>query len=312
MAFCKNCGEQLADGVKFCGNCGARVEDTAQGSSQRKSAFDGELHKCPNCGEILKAFESVCPACGYELRGTGASKSVKDLNDRLERAKTESQKISVILTYPIPNTKEDIYELFLLAYSNLDTNLYAQKLDYEDITDAWYSLIKRCYEKAKVSFGNHTEFVYIEKKYLQVNSMIEKDLNKLHKKQKLNKNKGFIVLVACVLVLIVAITAISVQDMQKITIGKSAADFGVADGFLGSGATIYMSYADARKYLEDLGFTNFAEPTEYNQKFGDGLANVPDGSVYKISIDGIDDFDSTDKFYSNALITIVIFRHNNQ
>ena len=388
MAFCSKCGAQLADGVKFCGTCGAKVEQTSQSSSQRKTTFDGEIHKCPNCGEILKAFETVCPSCGYEIRGTGASKVVTDFNEKLEQAKGESQKITVILTYPIPNTKEDIYELFLLAYSNLDTNLYVQKLDYEDISDAWYSLIKRCYEKAKLSFGNHIDFTYLEKKFAQLNAKLDKDINKLHKKEKLQKNKGLIIALSVLLLLaVVAVILVSVlnrpieigcteselvgksysyvksyleskgfenieaeivyvydsasvdslvldvkidgkdgytiedrfdketlitiiyQVKQKITIGKKATDFSVAEGFWGSGATIYMSYDEAVIYLESLGFTNFAEPTEYYQTGGDGLKNVPDGSVYKITINGIDDFESTYGFYSDALIEIVIFRN---
>ena len=55
MAFCINCGQELAEGAKFCANCGKAVtgENT---TSQRKTVYEGNLHKCPNCGEVLNSF----------------------------------------------------------------------------------------------------------------------------------------------------------------------------------------------------------------------------------------------------------------
>ncbi len=64
MPFCTNCGKALADSAKFCFECGAPVNDS---SSERKTVYEGEIHKCPNCGEVLNSFVSICPACGFEL-----------------------------------------------------------------------------------------------------------------------------------------------------------------------------------------------------------------------------------------------------
>ena len=66
MAFCTNCGEKIAEGTKFCANCGQAVNNTS--TNQRKTVYDGEIHKCPNCGETLNSFVSICPSCGFELR----------------------------------------------------------------------------------------------------------------------------------------------------------------------------------------------------------------------------------------------------
>ena len=77
MAYCINCGQELADGAKFCFECGAKVnEPTTSRVESRKTVYEGEIHRCPNCGEILDAYESVCNTCGYELRGTKARNSV--------------------------------------------------------------------------------------------------------------------------------------------------------------------------------------------------------------------------------------------
>ena len=85
MAFCTECGHQLAEGAKFCFECGAKVnEPVVSRQESRKVVYDGEVHKCPNCGEIMDAYESVCKSCGYERRGTKATSSVQILAKKLE------------------------------------------------------------------------------------------------------------------------------------------------------------------------------------------------------------------------------------
>ena len=74
MVFCTNCGQELAEEAKFCANCGKAV-DNNNSTNQRRTVYDGEIHKCPNCGEILSSFITVCPTCGHELRGTTANNS---------------------------------------------------------------------------------------------------------------------------------------------------------------------------------------------------------------------------------------------
>ena len=47
MAFCINCGQELAEGAKFCASCGNAVDASQNGAKeQRKTVYDGELHKC--------------------------------------------------------------------------------------------------------------------------------------------------------------------------------------------------------------------------------------------------------------------------
>lgn len=112
MAFCTNCGKQLDEGAKFCSTCGAAVPQTTwEENSERKTVYDGELHKCPNCGEQINSFVAVCPACGYEFRGAKTASCVKELAAKLEPVSDPEQRDDLIRNFYIPNTKEDICEL---------------------------------------------------------------------------------------------------------------------------------------------------------------------------------------------------------
>jgi len=158
MAFCINCGHELADGAKFCAGCGKAV--TASKNSikeQRKTIYDGELHKCPNCGECLNSFVIACPTCGYELRGVKVTSAVNELAQKLEKTESSEQKIDLICNFYIPNTKEDIYEFFILATSNVSTDAYGR--------EAWSIKLEQAYQKAKLSFGNAPEFQYLTQLY---------------------------------------------------------------------------------------------------------------------------------------------------
>lgn len=193
MGFCRNCGQKLADGANFCFQCGTPVHETI--TSQRKSVYEGEIHKCPNCGEILNAFIVCCPACGYEVRGSKAANSVQELTHKLEiiektreyirprsfigrlygsdgqLGKTDEQKISLIRSFPIPNSKEDIFEFIILAASNIDLKLYGLgnkgiiTASQRAVSDAWLAKFEQAYQKAQITFSMAPEFVNISKMY---------------------------------------------------------------------------------------------------------------------------------------------------
>ena len=93
MAFCINCGQELVEGSRFCANCGKAVGENNI-NSQRKSVYEGEIHKCPTCGEVLSAFAVTCPSCDFEFRGKKASDSVREFTNRLVDIESDSQKVS--------------------------------------------------------------------------------------------------------------------------------------------------------------------------------------------------------------------------
>lgn len=200
MAFCTNCGQELADGAKFCANCGKAVTGEST-TSQRKTVYEGELHKCPNCGELLEAFTTKCPSCGYELRGAKNSSSVREFAAKLEAieagreqrksnpiknlyfgqslTKTDEQKISLIRSFAIPNTKEDLYEFLILSVSNIDVDSYEGRDELinparKAVSDAWKAQFEQAYQKAKLMFADDPKFTEIEKLHSNTNASINK------------------------------------------------------------------------------------------------------------------------------------------
>lgn len=170
MAFCSNCGKELTPGAKFCADCGTPVAPTTSSEPKRTTVFEGDIHKCPHCGETLKAFETVCPTCGAELRGAKSSSAISALAEKLERAESDKQRIIIIKNFPIPNTKEDIFEFMLLASTNFDSSYYATHLHEDDISDAWLIKIEQCYSKARLAFGSDPDFERIESIYTKIKS----------------------------------------------------------------------------------------------------------------------------------------------
>lgn len=193
MRFCPYCGTKLDDGARFCKNCGEPIVSTEQPTdgtishdppkketqqpetepvkedsrTKRKTVYDGELHKCPNCGELLKSFTTVCPTCGYELRSVRTNSPVEALAEKIEQAASLDEKIELITNFYIPNTKEDIYDFFILAVSNLEDKWY-------DTDDAWRAKLEQAYHKARLSFGNTPEFEYLEKLYTRTRKEVNK------------------------------------------------------------------------------------------------------------------------------------------
>lgn len=211
MAFCSNCGQSIERETKFCSECGEPINKNGQTDEQRKIVYDGELHKCPNCGKVLKAFEINCPTCGYELRDAKASSAVREFALKLEGiessreskpkrknrlfttnnliesyteiSKTDEQKISLIKSFPVPNSKEDILEFMILAISNINMSIYDSSntgfsKSEKAINDAWFSKVQQVYEKAKRICSSDDIFIEIKTLYDSCNKKIKKSKKK--------------------------------------------------------------------------------------------------------------------------------------
>ena len=202
MAYCRNCGVQLIDGAKFCQKCGYPVSDENTENEQRKQEFAGKLYKCPNCGEVLKSFELNCPVCGYELRGAKATSAVKEFALKLEAiesrreyekprglfaaaaaqqrvSKTDEQKISLIKSFSVPNTKEDMLEFMILATSSMNMRIYDSantdiSKSEKEVNAAWFSKVQQVYEKAKRTYSADSTFAEIKTLYDSCNREIKK------------------------------------------------------------------------------------------------------------------------------------------
>ena len=228
MPFCINCGQQLPDGAKFCSECGTPVMKSAQSINPlRKQEYDGEIRKCPNCGEILNAFEAKCPACGYELRGVKSSSAVQEFSRQLdfitaedtttwtkpgflgrrnmspneikaEQKKRTERKIAYIQSFPIPNTKEEIFEFMILAASNMDA-------DENEFTSAWTAKFEQAYQKAKFVFGKSPEFNKVQELYNEKKKYLQKEKKRMQRTRQDAQSDKYVVILALGMMLILAI-----------------------------------------------------------------------------------------------------------
>lgn len=170
--------------------------------TERKIVYEGKIHKCPNCGENLKSFITNCPSCGHEMRDGISISSVQEFAMKLENIENKKipfpekisimktligrdlkkededenerelfenqknqEKATLIINFPIPNTREDIMEFMLLVASNIDAR---HNID-DVVSKAWITKLEQVYQKAKISMEAGTDFeqirhIYFEKK----------------------------------------------------------------------------------------------------------------------------------------------------
>lgn len=208
MGFCVNCGAKLPDGAKFCQECGTAAVNSAPvpsnngDNSVRKQEYVGTVLKCPNCGAVISDTTVVCEACGFHITRKEATLSVSQFKDQLmeiennryerkagifqkmtrEANIADTQKLSLIRSFPIPNTIDDIQEFMLLAVANIDVSLSknasmtkfmgfmnqgdVDKSMAKTISDAWISKMQQAYQKAEISFAGEPAFQNVKKIYI--------------------------------------------------------------------------------------------------------------------------------------------------
>lgn len=208
MAFCTNCGAKLQDDAKFCHACGAPNSHSSVGrQAKREYEYAGKIIKCPGCGETLASFQTTCPTCGYEIREGKASSAVREFAEKLEaiesRRKSEKkwgykkanenglsfvdeQKISLISSFPIPNTKEDLFEFFTMAASNVNDRRYSGELTPSQaaVSDAWEAKFEQAYQKALLAVHTPVELASFQKLYTQKTTALSQSKKDAQKAEK--------------------------------------------------------------------------------------------------------------------------------
>ena len=210
--FCMNCGQKLSPNVRFCSGCGTPVGTSAPAASippiptatsanhsTRQQEFAGNILKCPNCGAVISQTTAICPECGHRITGQAAVSSVQAFSDKLmlleSRRKAagigqifnlsvdpvDNQKLSLITSFPVPNTIADIQEFMFLAIANIDValskNTWSNRKHKNNsdnpkasimraISDAWVAKMQQTYQKAVASFANDPAFTYIRQLYV--------------------------------------------------------------------------------------------------------------------------------------------------
>jgi predicted amidophosphoribosyltransferase len=174
MIYCSNCGEKIKASSNFCSKCGSPVDHNYQEPEKNKKKT-GELRSdlCPNCGSILSGSEIRCKSCGYDLRRTTV---VRDFDERLERANTVKKRNQLIYNFYLPNLIEDMYDFFILAISNLNTDLQCE--------DAWKQKVDQIYHKAQTSFKRTPEFQHMKQLY-------QKGMKEYKRRMRLRAFKNF-------------------------------------------------------------------------------------------------------------------------
>ena len=107
------------------------------------------------------------------MRDTNASSSTRAFAEKMEQLQQNGKRedkdniISHIRTFPVPNTKEDLFEFIILAGANIRENRYDDDLPkYEqEISDAWKAKFEQAYRKAKIAFKGDKSFREIEDLY---------------------------------------------------------------------------------------------------------------------------------------------------
>lgn len=194
MAYCPNCGTKLVNGDVFCGNCGKRIEAAAapcepvfsqapteeSESTTKETKPKSGITRCPACGEIVDKNAVICPSCGFGIRDVAdgsiallsqkldlieskrPQKRKKDENDTISA--TDERKISLIRSWPIPNSKDDLIEFAAMASGNCiaSPKLGNDRIAAEDaLANAWRSKFDQAYAKAEHLFGDSDEFALL-------------------------------------------------------------------------------------------------------------------------------------------------------
>jgi len=119
-------------------------------TDSQKSNKMGDVKKCPSCGGIVETFITSCGDCGHSFNNIEAVSSAQKLHDQLQEIEKEernrvrtkvsslhsrltggaaeeiqadrqmeerikTRKASLISSFPIPNSKEDILEFLSMA-----------------------------------------------------------------------------------------------------------------------------------------------------------------------------------------------------
>jgi len=353
--YCTNCGEKITAESKFCNNCGTPTGNTQEQKdedvqpppmsaqddepeqeqkdepiTERQTVYEGKLYKCPNCGEVLKSFVTNCPVCGHEIRGVKTSSPVETLAKKVEQASSLDERIELIANFYIPNTKEDIYDFFILAVSNLEDKWY-------DTDDAWRAKLEQAYHKARLSFGKTEEFEYLEKLYLKTRKEVDKRERGIAATFRRNKvacitglmvGGGIIMMLVGIIIfatvsaeenwggsyggfmlLVIGLNLLiaptwALEELKKKENpnykrkGAKTKNSNVQTVGKDSGDFLNENYADMVEFLKARGFNNIEIRAERK-----GLLDT-EGAIKGISVAGNTEFDEYDEFNINTKIII--------
>lgn len=166
MAFCMQCGKELDCDSRFCSNCGLPVSSYENNNTfnlpldERKTKFEWN-HNCPQCGSLVKTFRAFCEFCGYEFRNSNNSSMIKEFERKYQTLKSNSQRTVLVQSLAVPNTKEDLLEMFYLSAASIaKSDKAGKKLD-----EAWQVKYEQSYMKVGTVLCDDPERERVERIY---------------------------------------------------------------------------------------------------------------------------------------------------
>ena len=156
----------------------------------------GELLHCPQCGAVVPASASVCPKCGYEFSEIAANSSSVLLAEKLERLEYDEDKLQVIETFPLPNSKADLLE-FATALKprikNVDNPLW----------EAYMTKYQELIEKIQVSFPNDAQLKRFVDEFDGLYASIETKRKKSARSDWFSDHAKGLIIAACIVVALI-------------------------------------------------------------------------------------------------------------
>ena len=159
-----------------------------QNQTNSNSNKFGEIRKCPSCGAQVKSFNHNCDHCGHEYINVETNSSIEKLFRMLNEmedsrkedsitsnpfkaigkfyanafsgmtgpSKIDRKKMEIIANFPIPNTKNDIFEFLSLAIpkakqmGNMFTKLNPENKSHNDFLPVWKTKCEQIIIKGKL------------------------------------------------------------------------------------------------------------------------------------------------------------------
>lgn len=169
MPFCNKCGNKLEPGDLFCGVCGspAPLSDIAdeeepakkQTSCSRVDQHEGESKKGRKKKEKKGSSAALLSEKLDLIESERPEKLAKEGKDVISA--TDERKISLIRTWPIPDDRDDLFELMVMASGNCipSNRIGNDRIASEDaLSDAWRSKFDQVYAQAERRFGRSEDF----------------------------------------------------------------------------------------------------------------------------------------------------------
>lgn len=241
---CSKCGFLSDSKNSYCTKCGEPL--TPQNNTDYKTRqiiYEGKNHQCPNCGKKVDSFISYCTSCGFKLQDVNSSMSVKELNKKYEELVSIEDRIHLIKSFSVSNTKEDIKEFIILAASYIDHKAYVNNsvsefgVSEKDLIEAWIAKLEQAYQKANWVLSDDEQFKELEKIYMKKKNSIIKAKVKEEKKKNRVRN---LTIIFCGLTFIVAVViglscVMSYMNEKKVRNKKDAKQIKVVEELIAAG-----------------------------------------------------------------------------